>query len=103
MSPPATPEVWLRGPVTGIPSFLQPVAHALLQAREEVEALMMGYPEEHLWDRPAGMASVGFHLQHIAGVVNRLFTYARGNPLVRSSAMRWPWRDRLNQGSFCLN
>ena len=72
------PEAWLRGPVPGVPSTLQPVAHALLQAREEVEALMEGFPEQKLWDRPAGVASVGFHLQHFSGVLSRLFTYARG-------------------------
>ena len=32
------PEVWLRGPLPEVPALLQPVAHALLQAREEVEA-----------------------------------------------------------------
>ena len=75
------PEVWLRGPVPGIPSTLQPVAHALLQAREEVEALMKDFPEQKLWDRPAGVASVGFHLQHFSGVLSRLFAYARGESL----------------------
>jgi uncharacterized damage-inducible protein DinB len=64
-----------------IPPLLQPVAHALLQAREEVMAGMSGFPEELLWERPAGVASVGFHLQHLAGVLDRLFTYARGKPL----------------------
>ncbi len=33
------PEVWLRGPIDGVPTLLQPVAHALLQAREDVAAL----------------------------------------------------------------
>jgi uncharacterized damage-inducible protein DinB len=75
------PEVWLRGPLPGVPSVLQPVGHALLQAREEVEALMGDFPDEKLWDRPAGVASVGFHLQHFSGVLSRLFTYARGEPL----------------------
>ena len=75
------PEVWLRGPVPGIPSVLQPVAHALLQAREEVAAIIKDFPEEKLWTRPAGVASVGFHLQHFSGVLSRLFTYARGEPL----------------------
>ena len=75
------PEVWLRGPVAGIAPALQPVAHALLQAREEVEALMQDFPEQKLWDRPAGVASVGFHLQHFSGVLSRLFTYARGESL----------------------
>jgi uncharacterized damage-inducible protein DinB len=75
------PEAWLRGPVPGITSTLQPVAHALLQAREEVETLMENFPEQKLWDRPAGVASVGFHLQHFVGVLSRLFTYARGESL----------------------
>jgi len=75
------PEVWLRGPLPGIPAFLQPVAHALLQVREEVESLMVDFPEERLWIRPAGVASPGFHLQHLSGVLDRLFTYARGESL----------------------
>jgi uncharacterized damage-inducible protein DinB len=75
------PEVWLRGPLSGVPSVLQPVGHALLQAREEVEAMMQDFPEQMLWDRPAGVASVGFHLQHFSGVLSRLFTYARGGSL----------------------
>src|SRR5882672_5354912 len=81
MSKKAMPEVWLRGPLPGIPALLQPVGHALLQAREEVTALMEGFPEEHLWERPAGVASPGFHLQHLTGVLDRLFTYAAGLPL----------------------
>src|SRR5882762_699092 len=52
-----------------------------LQAREEVTALMQDFPEEYLWERPAGVASPGFHLQHLAGVLDRLFTYAAGKSL----------------------
>jgi uncharacterized damage-inducible protein DinB len=65
----------------GVPALLQPVAHALLQAREEVNDMMREFPETKLWDKIAGMASVGFHLQHLTGVLNRLFTYARGEIL----------------------
>ena len=54
-------EVWLRGPVENIPSLLQPVAHALLQAREEVSELLENFPNELLWEKPAGVASTGFH------------------------------------------
>jgi hypothetical protein len=75
------PEVWLRGPLPAIPPLLQPVAHAILQALEEVEAEMKSFPAELLWTRPGGVASVGFHLQHLAGVLDRLFTYARGQSL----------------------
>jgi uncharacterized damage-inducible protein DinB len=75
------PEVWLRGPVEKIPPLLQPVAHAILQAKEEVSELMKTFPQEKLWDTPGGVASVGFHLMHLSGVLNRLFTYAKGNAL----------------------
>lgn len=74
-------EVWLRGPLPDMPPLLQPVAHALLQAREEVLTLMDGFPENLLWERPGGVASPGFHLQHLAGVLDRLFSYARGEKL----------------------
>ena len=75
------PEFWLRGPVAGIPALLQPVAHALLQAEKEVSEMMAGFPPQKLWSQPAGLASAGFHLQHLAGVLDRLFTYARGESL----------------------
>lgn len=74
-------EAWLRGPVPGIVPLLQPVAHALIQARDEVHEIAATLPDEHLWDRPGGAASAGFHLQHLSGVLDRLFTYARGEPL----------------------
>jgi uncharacterized damage-inducible protein DinB len=77
----ASLEVWLRGPVEGVPAQLQPVAHALLQALEEVRELTADLPAEILWSRPAGVASAGFHLRHMTGVVDRLFTYARGEQL----------------------
>jgi len=75
------PEFWLRGPLAHISGLLQPVAHALLQAKDEVDRLMVGFPDELLWERPAGMASPGFHLQHLTGVLDRLFTYARQEQL----------------------
>lgn len=74
-------EVWLRGPLSDMPALLQPVAHALLQAGEELDALLADFPESKLWERPAGLASPGFHLQHLRGVLDRLFTYARGEML----------------------
>jgi len=77
-------EVWLRGPLPGIPPLLQPAAHTLLQAREEVNALMADFPEIFLWVMPAGMASPAFHLRHLTGVLDRLFTYARNEMLDES-------------------
>ena len=74
-------EVWQRGPLPDIKPLLQPVAHALLQAREEINVYMADFPVALLWVRPAGMASVGFHLQHLSGVLDRVFTYAKGEAL----------------------
>src|SRR5450432_3677480 len=70
-------EVWQRGPLENMPALLQPVAHALLQAREELFDIMNTFSERLLWERPAGVASPAFHLQHLTGVLDRLFTYAR--------------------------
>ena len=75
------PEVWLRGPLPGYDPLLLPVAHALLQAREDVERVSGGATPEELWQRPGDAASAGYHLQHLAGSLDRLFTYARGEQL----------------------
>jgi uncharacterized damage-inducible protein DinB len=75
------PEVWLRGPLPGVPPLLMPAAHALAGAGEDVARAAAGLTAEQLWARPAGVASVGFHLRHIPGILDRLLTYARGEPL----------------------
>lgn len=74
----ANPEVWLRGPVEGVPPNLQPVAHSLLQCREELERLLEGMPAERIWQSNGLAASIGFHVRHAIGSLDRLFTYARG-------------------------
>lgn len=75
------PEAWLRGPVEGVPPLLQPVAHALIQIREELHALVSPLTPPQIWQQPAGAASIGFHVRHAAGSLDRLFTYARGEVL----------------------
>jgi uncharacterized damage-inducible protein DinB len=75
------PEVWLRGPIADIPALLQPVAHSLLQSREELHATLATLSPGDVWVAPDGAASVGFHARHAAGSLDRLFTYARGEQL----------------------
>jgi hypothetical protein len=75
------PEAWLRGPIEGVDAYLQPAAHALVQAREDIEVATDGVSLEQLWMRPKGAASVGYHLRHLAGSLDRLLTYARGDQL----------------------
>lgn len=93
-------EYWLRGPVDGIPPILQPIAHALLQARDEVNTALANFPDALLWERPAGVASVAFHLQHLPGVLDRLFTYAAGERL-REEQFRY-LQDEGKQTSLSL-
>ena len=76
-----SPEVWLRGPVQGIPDLLQPAAHALLQSSEEIVTYLDKFPDYLLWQKTSGRASVGFHLLHITGVLDRMLTYAKGKKL----------------------
>lgn len=77
----ANTEWWQRGPIEGVPALLQPVAHILLQVRESVGELAAGLTEEEWNARPANVASSAFHVRHITGVIDRLFTYARGEAL----------------------
>jgi hypothetical protein len=75
------PEAWLRGPLPGISPWLMPAAHALVQAGEDAERATRTLTPDELWQRPGGAAAAGFHLRHIVGVLDRLFTYARGEML----------------------
>jgi hypothetical protein len=77
----ANTEWWQRGPIDGVPAVLQPIAHILFQVRESVGEIVEALTEREWNARPAGVASAAFHVRHIAGVVDRLFTYARGNAL----------------------
>lgn len=74
-------EWWQRGPVAGVPALLQPVAHTLLQVRESVNEMVEPLAPADWNVRPGGVASVAFHARHIPGVIDRLFTYARGEAL----------------------
>src|SRR5919106_2362244 len=74
-------ELWLAGPIDGVPPFLMPAAHTFLQGRQDVPALLMGLSLEQIWHKPGQSAAMGFHAIHIAGATDRLMTYARGEQL----------------------
>jgi uncharacterized damage-inducible protein DinB len=83
-------EAWQRGPVVGVAPELQPAAHAILHAREDLDAAVPGIVPEHVWSAPGGIASIGFHLVHLAGSTHRLLTYARSEAL---SQDQWEWLE----------
>lgn len=75
------PPPWLRGPVAEVQPVLQPVAHALLDAAEEVGEALASADPDVVWKSPGAAASAGFHVLHAMGSLDRLYTYARGESL----------------------
>lgn len=75
------PEVWLTGAIAGVPPHLQPVAHSLLQSRDEIRGVLGGMTPADIWRGHTHAASIGFHVLHAIGSLDRLFTYARGEAL----------------------
>jgi uncharacterized damage-inducible protein DinB len=77
----ATIEAWLRGPVPDVPDLLMPAAHALIHAQEDAARALDGLSAGAVWAEPAGAPSVGYHVRHLVGALDRLLTYARDQPL----------------------
>jgi uncharacterized damage-inducible protein DinB len=75
------PEPWLRGPIPGVDVLTAPILYAFQQARENIVAHTDGLSTEQIWATPFGFGSVGFHLRHIAGSIERLMTYVVGEQL----------------------
>ena len=78
------PEAWLLGRVEGISDAIMPVAHSLVQARRELTTLQAEVITTECLVSPGGAASTGFHIAHITGSLDRLFSYARGKNLTTS-------------------
>lgn len=74
-------EAWLCGALEGVSPLLMPAAHALVQAAADIERAASDLSVAEIWAKPHGAPSVGFHLRHVAGSIDRLLTYARGEPL----------------------
>lgn len=74
------PEPWLRGPIEGVHPLVMPVFFSFAQVRQDLAKHTAGLSRDALWTK-VGSASVGFHLKHIAGSVDRLTTYLLGQQL----------------------
>jgi uncharacterized damage-inducible protein DinB len=93
-------EVWLRGHVVeGVPALLQPVAHSLLQCGEEVQRSLASVATETIWRAQNGAASIGFHVLHAIGSLDRLFTYARGEMLSQAQREALLQESQPNAGT----
>src|SRR3569833_3028627 len=74
------PEPWLRGPLADVHPLVMPVFFSFAQVREDLRKYIAGLTSEQVWRQVDG-ASLGFHLRHIAGSVDRLTTYLLGETL----------------------
>lgn len=61
--------------------MLQPVAHALIDADEDVQKALAGLSPEQIRRKPGNAAPLAFHVKHAMGSLDRLLTYARGESL----------------------
>ena len=74
-------EAWLNGKLDGFAPVMMPAAHALLQTIVDLRRFASDLNREELNARPNDAPSIAFHLRHIAGSIDRLLTYARGEQL----------------------
>ncbi len=70
----SNPEPWLRGPIEGVHPLTAPVFFSFIMVREDLAKYTAGLSDEAIW-RDIDGASLGFHLKHLAGSVDRLTTY----------------------------
>lgn len=78
------PEPWMRGPLQGIEPLVQPVFFSFQMVREDLAKHTEGLTQEQLWRSSGKIASVGFHLRHIAGSVERLTAYLMNDSLTEA-------------------
>lgn len=71
----------MRGDLSDLDPIQAAVLYSIQHAREDLEDWVSRIPEDELWMQPGNVASVGFHVRHIAGSVDRLATYAAGQQL----------------------
>ena len=74
-------EAWMKGGITDLDPLRAGVIYSFRHALSDVEEWIATVPEEELQMRYGNLASVAFHVRHIAGSVDRLLTYAAGNQL----------------------
>ncbi|MBV8070499.1 MAG: DinB family protein [Acidobacteriaceae bacterium] len=58
-----------------------PVFFSFAQVREDLAKHLAGLTVEQIWRCTGSGSSIGFHLKHMAGSVDRLSTYLSGAPL----------------------
>ena len=77
-------EPWMSGSYPEVDALLRPVLHSFDHAKLDLDTWTEGLTAQQLWAKPLGMGALGFHIRHIGGSVDRLFTYAKGEMLTEA-------------------
>jgi uncharacterized damage-inducible protein DinB len=82
-APATTPTVepWLRGTRSETPAVVRAVLHAIDLALENIADSTTDLTIDEIDARPYGLASIGFHIRHLTGALDRSLTYASGSGL----------------------
>ena len=88
-------EPWLTGELTGLHPIQAALLYSFQQAAQDLRQWTEGLTDEQLWRRNGNVASVGFHIRHITGSVDRLITYAIGKQM--SGAQAQDLREEHNE------
>ncbi len=74
-------EPWMRGTHGDLDVVRRAIVHALEQAAEDGDRWAAGLTKDEVHARPAGLASVAFHLRHAVRSLDRLLCYADNRSL----------------------
>lgn len=74
-------EPWLRGTRHDVPPVPRAVLHALDLTREDFQRWVWPLAPELVLQQPYNLPSLAFQARHISRSLDRLLTYAEGNPL----------------------
>jgi hypothetical protein len=89
-------EPWMRGPIEGVHTLVQPLLFSFQHAREDLSKWTDGLTTGQVWATPFGLAPVGFHVRHAGGSVERLMVYLQGGQL--SAAQMTDLKSELMPG-----
>ena len=95
-------EPWLRATRTETPAVVRAVLHAIDLTLENIEEATEGLTVAQIDARPFGVASIGFHLRHLIGALDRSLTYASGTHAFSSGLNEEQFsalaQEKTNQG-----
>jgi hypothetical protein len=97
-------EPWLRETLTEVEPVLRAALHALELAGEDVERWAAQLSDAEMFQRPAGLPPVAFHLRHMVRSLDRLLTYVEGRQLGEEQLRALAWEmDEIGTASEVLS